>query len=109
MTRSQMGLRLALVCLLLCLFCLNSFGGNVRAFDYRGGGQGSVTFDHRMHASKGYTCLDCHTRLPSTGKQLFQTQKQGMISIADHGSDRKCFACHNDNAAFSNCGQCHRK
>ena len=109
MTRSQMGLRLALVCLLLCLFCLNSFGGNVRAFDYRGGGQGSVTFDHRMHASKGYTCLDCHTSLPSTGKQLFQTQKQGLISIADHGSDRKCFACHNDNAAFSNCGQCHRK
>jgi hypothetical protein len=32
-----------------------------------------------------------------------------MISIADHGSDRKCFACHNDKAAFSNCAQCHRK
>ncbi len=109
MTRFQMGLRLALVCLLLCLFCSNAFSADARAINYRGGGQGSVVFDHRLHASKGCTCLDCHMRLPSTGTQLFQTQKQGMISIADHGSDRKCFACHNDKKAFANCGQCHRK
>jgi thiosulfate reductase cytochrome b subunit len=109
MTRFPMGLRLALICLLPCLFCWHAVAGDARALNYRGGGQGSVIFDHRLHASKGYTCLDCHTRLPSTGKQLFQTQKQGMISIADHGSDSKCFACHNDKTAFSNCGQCHRK
>jgi len=109
MNRFQMPLRLGLVLLLCCLLCGSAFGGELKSFNYRGGGQGPVTFDHRMHASRGYTCLDCHTSLPSTGKQLFQTQKQGLISISDHGSQSKCFACHNGKAAFSNCGQCHRK
>jgi len=109
MTNLQMRLRLGLVCALLCLLCVNAVAGAVKALNYRGGGQGVVVFDHRWHASKGYTCLDCHMRLASTGTQLFQTQKQAMIVIADHGSDRKCFACHNDKTAFSQCGQCHRK
>jgi len=109
MTRIQMGTRLGLVCLLLCLFGLNALAVDVRSFDYRGGGQGPVTFDHRGHTSKGFTCLDCHTRLASTGTQLFQTQKQGLITTADHSSDRKCFACHNDKVAFTDCGRCHRK
>ena len=101
----------AVICVLLCVICLNASGQEVRTFNYRGGPQGRVTFDHGMHASKGYVCLDCHTRLQSTGTQLFQTQKQGLISIADHTSDgdRKCFACHNGEIAFATCDECHRK
>jgi hypothetical protein len=29
--------------------------------------------------------------------------------MADHTSDEKCFACHNNKIAFSKCDQCHRK
>ena len=110
MARFSMGIPTA-ISLLLCLICLNASGQEVRTFNYRGGGQGPVSFDHSMHASKGYVCLDCHTRLQSTGTQLFQTQKQGLISIADHTSDgdRQCFACHNGKIAFATCDQCHRK
>jgi phosphate transport system substrate-binding protein len=106
---APVGLRLALVCLLLCFFSLAAVGQHVRTFNYRGGGQGRITFDHGMHASKGYVCMDCHTRLPSTGTQLFQTQKQGRISIADHGSNSSCFACHNGAIAAAACEQCHRR
>jgi thiosulfate reductase cytochrome b subunit len=109
MTCLQKCLRLVVICLLLGLFCSLAFGGGVRAFNYRGGGQGPVTFDHRMHASKGYSCQDCHMALPATGQQLFQTQKQGMITFDDHSGNAKCFACHNSKVAFSECGQCHRK
>jgi phosphate transport system substrate-binding protein len=108
MARFPMRLGLALGCVLLGLFCLTAVGQYARTFNYRGGGQGRVTFDHGTHASKGYACVDCHTRLPSTGTQLFQTQKQGLISVADHSSDRKCFACHNGKTAFTTCDQCHR-
>jgi len=108
MARFPMGLRLPLGCLLLCLLSLTAVGQQLRTFNYRGGGQGTVTFDHGNHASKSYVCLDCHTKLPSTGTQLFQTRKQGLISLADHGSDRKCFACHNDKVAFATCDRCHR-
>jgi len=96
----------ALVCLLLCLTCLNA-AGEKEKINYRGGEQGRVTFDHGAHASKGFVCTDCHTRLPSTGTQLFQTQKQGLISVPDHSSDGKCFACHNGKIAFDTCRQCH--
>jgi c(7)-type cytochrome triheme protein len=108
MGRFPKGLGPALGCLLLGLFCLTAVGQYAGTFNYRGGGQGRVTFDHDTHASRGYVCADCHTRLPSTGTQLFQTQKQGLISVADHSSDRKCFACHNDITAFTTCDQCHR-
>ena len=70
--------------------------------------EGTVTFDHEQHASRGYVCADCHTRLPATGNQLFETHKQGLISVADHSSDGKCFACHNGEVAFATCEQCHR-
>jgi thiosulfate reductase cytochrome b subunit len=108
MARFQTGLRLALGCMLSCLFCLAAAGQPPGTFNYRGGGQGTVSFDHGLHASKGYVCGDCHTRSPTTGTQLFQTQKQGLISVADHSSDRKCFACHNGKVAFNTCDQCHR-
>ena len=108
MARFPNGLSLALGCLLPCLICLTAVGQHASTFNYRGGGQGRVTFDHGTHAAKGYECVDCHTRLPSTGTQLFQTQKQGLISVADHSSDRKCFACHNGKIAFTTCNECHR-
>ena len=107
MARFQMGLRLVLGCLLLSLFCLTAVGQQVRTFNYRGGAQGRVTFNHATHASKGFVCMDCHTKFPPTGTQLFQTQKQGLISVADHSTDGKCFACHNGTIAFATCDQCH--
>jgi c(7)-type cytochrome triheme protein len=109
MARFPMGLRLALGWLLLSLFSLAAVGQQVGTFNYRGGGQGTVTFDHGMHASKGYVCVDCHTKFPPTGTQLFQTQKRGLFTAADHSSDGKCFACHNGKIAFATCDQCHRK
>jgi c(7)-type cytochrome triheme protein len=80
----------------------------VKSFNYRGGGQGTVIFDHGTHVSRGLMCVDCHTKWPATGAQLFQTQKQGLISMADHSGDGKCFACHDGKIAFATCEQCHR-
>jgi c(7)-type cytochrome triheme protein len=79
------------------------------AFDYRGGAQGTVIFDHAVHAARGYVCQDCHTKFPPTGTQLFQTRRQGLISLPQHSSDAACFACHNGLYAFDTCRQCHRK
>jgi c(7)-type cytochrome triheme protein len=111
MTRFHVRFRLALaVALAACLLSSSVLiAGDAKALTYRGGGQGTVIFDHARHTGKGYTCRDCHTMFRPTGKQLFQTQKQGFISIADHNSDNKCFACHNDKIAFTDCAQCHRK
>jgi len=107
MARFPMGLRLALGCLLLGLFSMAAVGQQVGTFNYRGGAQGRVTFNHATHASKGFVCMDCHTTFPPTGTQLFQTQKQGLITFADHSSDGKCFACHNGKIVFATCDQCH--
>jgi c(7)-type cytochrome triheme protein len=106
--RTRAGVRSALAVLGLGLCCLTALAQQVGTFNYRGGGQGPVTFDHGTHASQGYVCVDCHTTLPSTGTQLFQTLKQGLISIADHSGNAQCFACHDGSAAFSSCNQCHR-
>ncbi|MFZ0423393.1 MAG: cytochrome c3 family protein [Xanthobacteraceae bacterium] len=102
-----MALRLVLGSFLLCCFCMAAVGQQVTTFNYRGGAQGRVTFDHATHASKGYVCMDCHTKFAATGTQLFQTQKQGLISVSDHSGDGKCFACHNGTIAFATCDQCH--
>jgi c(7)-type cytochrome triheme protein len=75
---------------------------------YRGGAQGTVIFDHQLHARRGWTCRDCHTVFKSTGRQLFQTRKQGRITWDDHEGPTRCFACHDGQAAFDACGQCHR-
>jgi len=82
-------------------------GGRLPALSYRGGGQGKVVFDHQRHASQGFRCNDCHTDFAGTGKPLFATRKQALISSADHTSGAKCFACHNGKAAFHHCGLCH--
>lgn len=68
---------------------------------YGGGGEGRVTFDGRLHASKGYVCDDCHLK-------LFSTRKKGLITLADHKTDTACFGCHNGKVAFKKCDGCHR-
>jgi c(7)-type cytochrome triheme protein len=68
---------------------------------YRGGAQGRVIFDGRTHAAKGLACGACHSK-------LFPTQKTGLITMGDHGTDGKCFACHNGQRASATCTDCHR-
>jgi len=76
---------------------------------YLGSEEGRVIFDGQIHASKGISCNDCHTNYANTAVQLFETQKKGLISMADHESGTKCFVCHNDQKAFSDCKGCHFK
>jgi c(7)-type cytochrome triheme protein len=68
-----------------------------------------VVFDHQLHASEGFRCNDCHTDFAGTGKQLFATRKQGLITLADHRAGTKCFACHSGDGASADCDHCHRK
>ena len=104
----SMGLGLGL--LLVGFLCVSSGASrNPGVLTYRGGGEGKVVFDHQRHVAKAFTCNDCHRVFPRTGTQLFQTQKKVLISIGDHGSGVKCFACHDGQLAFNDCGQCHRK
>jgi phosphate transport system substrate-binding protein len=70
---------------------------------YGGAGQGRVIFDGRLHAAQGLACNACH----ATG--LFATKKQALIELADHGTDRACFRCHDGKRAFDACERCHRK
>jgi c(7)-type cytochrome triheme protein len=110
---------------------LVSAGGNPPTLSYRGGGNGKVIFDHQLHAANGFRCNDCHTDFAKTGKALFATRKQGLITFKDHTTGTKCFACHNANVAtiqggfrvpddrkgpaydgkgaFDDCAGCHRK
>ena len=76
---------------------------------YRGGGQGSVIFDHGLHAARGMVCVDCHTDYAGSGQQLFATHKQALIDRASHDRDASCFACHNGSKAFNTCETCHRR
>jgi c(7)-type cytochrome triheme protein len=123
--RVQISIRVVLLSALLLFVETGSVdaGGRLPLLCYRGGGQGKVVFDHQLHASEGFRCNDCHTDFAGTGKQLFATQKQGLISLADHTTGAKCFACHNGNGvpddrkgafydgkgAFYDCDRCHRK
>jgi phosphate transport system substrate-binding protein len=68
---------------------------------YRGGAQGKVVFDGRMHAAQGLHCSACHSA-------LFATQRTGRISMADHATDKACFGCHDGKRAFATCASCHR-
>ncbi len=108
MTHHQRRIGIGLTCLLLGTVGIATAAQTVKSFNYRGGGQGTVTFDHGTHASRGLMCVDCHTQWPATGAQLFQTRKLGLISMADHSGDGKCFACHDGRLAFAACDQCHR-
>jgi phosphate transport system substrate-binding protein len=97
-------------------------GGRIPLILYRGGTQGRVVFDHQTHASKGLRCNDCHTDFARTGKALFFTRKQALITFEDHQTATKCFGCHNGKGevegtkstpydgrgAFNECERCHR-
>jgi len=109
--RFQLSIKLALLAaLLLCpLPGPVEAGGRLPALSYRGGGQGKVIFDHQRHASEGFRCNDCHTAFAATGKQLFTTHKQGLVTSADHTAGTKCFACHDGKGAFYTCDRCHYK
>ncbi len=79
-----------------------------KSLRYGGGGQGTVMFDGRLHASKGFRCNDCHS-------ELFETRKVAHITMADHFTDKACFRCHNNKyetdpmTASRDCSFCHRK
>jgi c(7)-type cytochrome triheme protein len=123
--RVQIGIQVALLSgLLLCVQPGRvDARGRLPTLSYRGGGHGKVVFDHQVHASEGFRCNDCHSDFAATGKQLFATRKQGLISFKDHTAGLKCFACHNANGvpvdrkgasydgkgASDNCDSCHRK
>ena len=123
--RFQISIGLALAWALL--FCAGpgsvGAGGRPPLLSYRGGGAGKVVFDHQLHTTEGFRCNDCHTDFAGTGKALFTTRKQGLITFADHTTGARCFACHNSDGvpaarksafydgkgAFDNCDKCHRK
>ena len=130
--RFQVSVRAALLAVCLCAQAgFVGAGGRLPALTYRGGGHGKVIFDHQRHASVGFRCNDCHTDFARTGKALFATRKQGLISFKDHTTGTKCFACHNADGewtqggfglpddrkgasydgkgAFDDCAGCHRK
>jgi c(7)-type cytochrome triheme protein len=71
------------------------------ALSYRGGAQGRVIFDGRTHAAKGLVCTSCHSA-------LFPTQRTGLITMQDHSTQTKCWACHDGTKASSTCTACHR-
>jgi c(7)-type cytochrome triheme protein len=97
-----------IVCILaalLLLFVISGVAmsiGEGKVLIYGGAGQGKVIFDHNTHASKGMVCNNCHAA-------IFDTHKKALITMEDHSSDKKCFACHNGKKAFNECSQCHRK
>lgn len=76
---------------------------------YRGGGDGKVVFDGRVHAAKGYVCNDCHTAFGPGRTQLFATHKSGLIDKPMHKQASACFACHDGKTAFKDCDSCHRE
>ena len=123
--RFQLGIGVALFAALLFYPLLGTVdaGGRLPTLTYRGGGHGKVVFDHQMHASEGFRCNDCHTDFAGTGKQLFTTRRQGLITFVDRTAGTKCFACHNHDGAPADrksasyngkgapddCDFCHRK
>jgi thiosulfate reductase cytochrome b subunit len=92
-------------------------GGNVMAtppgknVEYAGGALGKVIFDGKKHADAGLKCAACHVG-------LFQMRREAKITMADHKTDKYCFACHSDGKktfngkvafASTNCAGCHKK
>ena len=82
-----MALRLVLGSFLLCCFCMAAVGQQVTTFNYRGGAQGRVTFDHATHAYQRLcvyglpheVCRDRHTAIsdPETGAYFrFRPQRR---------------------------------
>ena len=78
------------------------FATSDKALLYGGAGQGTVIFDGRLHASKGFVCNDCHSG-------IFETKKRALITMDDHGNAVSCFVCHDGTKVFNDCELCHRK
>jgi len=78
-------LRWRWVCWRLAL-CLTALAQQVGTFNYRVAARGRLPLT-TARMLPGYVCADCHTRLAATGTQLFQTRKQGLISVADHSGN----------------------
>jgi len=69
---------------------------------------GKVTFDGKVHADKGFKCLDCHSK-------IFRMKKGSTeMKMADINAGRFCGVCHDGTKAFetnnpANCVRCHKK
>jgi c(7)-type cytochrome triheme protein len=98
--RRSIGIGAALLLGVLAAGQVRAVDGN-EALDYRGGAKGRVIFDGRTHAAKGLACNACHSA-------LFATRRTGLITMGDHGTGAKCFACHDGTQAFNACTACHR-
>jgi c(7)-type cytochrome triheme protein len=78
-----------------------------KSITWKGGGQGTVKFEGREHAEKGYNCESCH---PS----LFEKKKGSAKMTMDLLNQGKfCGACHNGKTAFGTdnpkkCHECHK-
>lgn len=95
-------LYLALTLLLVTLVAGQSQATERKTLRYGGAGQGTVVFDGPLHASKGFTCNDCHL-------SLFAPEQKARITMQDHFQSTSCFTCHNQVNASRDCGFCHRK
>jgi len=78
--------------------------------EFTGGDRGKVTFDAKLHASKGSKCADCHT-----APKLFAMKKgTDKLTMAAMNEGKFCGACHDGKKAFSvkaaaDCAKCHKK
>ncbi|MHB8844490.1 MAG: c(7)-type cytochrome triheme domain-containing protein [Nitrospirota bacterium] len=77
--------------------------------NWKGGGEGAVTFDGTVHAKKGLQCDACHVN------NVFATKKGGdPITMDALAKDKYCGYCHNGKRAFStktkaDCHRCHKR
>ncbi len=78
-----------------------------KVITWEDGGQGTVKFEGKEHAEKGYNCESCH---PS----VFQMKKGSAKMTMDLlNKGQFCGACHNGKVAFSTsdprkCHECHK-
>jgi c(7)-type cytochrome triheme protein len=66
---------------------------------------GNSHFSHKLHATKGLKCFDCHDL-------LFKMKKgSSMADMEGFARGRGCGACHNGGKAFSlrSCRRCHER
>ncbi len=83
-------------------------GGDIT---YPGKTKAQVVFSHGAHATAGYACADCHTK-------LFE-YKKGNVKMADMYAKKSCGTCHNGTTkgpkngavafAIAKCDSCHKK
>ncbi len=47
-----------------------------KALIYRGGDQGKVIFDGKVHAGKGFSCRECHTDLQEKASNSLKQEEK---------------------------------